>query len=357
VSVKERRSALPIKISRKPPPPYVLPFTEIFQGFERVQAIREVFGEATEEVIDRLRVALLPSRYMYMGVSDHDGNLNVGTYHLKHSELRVLYLDIVHELFHVGQFMKDKEWFGNEHRKYLKRTGFDASLYYRSPIEIPAYRHAAIEAERIGMSHDEIAEYLKIGPVDPKVFARFLKAMKIRPETAAKPSAEIPVRINRDVSVPTYRFADYFVGFEKLPAVKAILGEKAETVLGGLRVAFSPGPFGFITLNEEDGNLEVGSQYLVDGDERLMYMDVVLCLNLLKSSSGKRGASDSDRQSYGRNPAVIKAYRVAVTEARRAGVTDPEILEHLSVMRFIMPPPAFRGFVRALGLGKTVMIG
>jgi hypothetical protein len=326
-----------------------LPFTEIFKGFERVQAVREVFGEDTEKVIGRLKVAMIPSRYMYMGVNDQDGNLGVGTYHLEHSDLRVLYLDVVHELFHVGQYMRDREWFGKEHRRYLKK-GFDTSLYYRSPIEIPAYRHAAVEAQRIGMSHDEIVEYLKIGPVDPKVFAGFMEAMKLRPATTAESRVRIPVQINRRISAPKYRFADYFVGFEKLPAVKAVLGEGVDATIGGLKVVFSPGPFGFISLNEEDGNLEVGSQYLKDGDERLMYMDVVLCLNLLKRLSEKSRKPDADRESYGRDPAVIKAYEGAVAEARRVGVSDSEILEHLSIMRFVMPPPAFEEFVKTLGL-------
>lgn len=348
--MKGRQSALPVTINRNPPLPSVLPFVEVFKGFERVQAIREVFGDDTDEIIGRLKVTLVPSQYMYMGVSDYDGNLNVGTNHLRHSDLRTLYLDVVHELFHVGQYMKDKEWFGREHRKYLRKTGFDVSLYYRSPIEIPAYRHAVIEAQRIGMSHDEIVEYLKIGPVYPKVFAGFLKAMKLRPDTVVAPKARIPVRINRDVRVPAYRFTDYFVGFEKLPAVRALLGEEARGVLGGLRVAFSPGPFGFITLNDEDGNLEVGSQYLREGDERLMYMDIILCLNLLKRSSRKESASVTERESFGRDPAVIEAYKLAVAEARRIGTPDADILEHVSILRFIMPPPAFRGFVKVLGL-------
>lgn len=337
-------------MNRKPPSPSVLPFIEVFKGFERVQAVRDVFGEDTEAVIGRLQVVLIPSRYMYMGVSDQDGNLAVGTYHLKHSDLRVLYLDVVHELFHVGQYMRNKEWFGKEHQKYLTKNGFDVSLYYKSPIEIPAYRHAAIEAKRIGMTHDEIAEYLKIGPVDPKVFAGFLMAVGLQPNITAQPSAKVSVRINRKVSVPVYRFTDYFVGFEKLPAVKALLGEKAEDVLGGLKVAFSQGPFGFISLNEEDGNLEVGAQYLKEGDERLIYMDVILCLNLLKRSSGKRSASDANPQSYGENQVMIKSYQVAVAEARRVGASDPEILEHMNFLRFVMPPPAFLRFVKNLGL-------
>lgn len=344
-----KQSGLPIRINRKPPSSTVLPFTEVFKGFERVKAVRKVFGDDTEEVIGRLQVGLIPFRFMYMGVRDEDGNLAVGTHHLKHSPLRTLYLDVVHELFHVGQFMRDKEWFGKEHRKYLK-SGFDTALYYKSPIEIPAYKHAVDEAKRIGMTYDEIAEYLKIGPVDPKVFAEFLKAMELQSDMVPAPKSKIPVRIKRKVPAPLFQFTDYFAGFEKLPAVRALLGEKTKDVLGKLKVAFAPLPFGFISLNEEDGNLEAGMQYLESGDERLIYMDIILCLNLLTGSSGRRNAPDTNPQRYGENPAVIKAYQVAVTEARRVGVSDPEISEHLAVLRFLMPPPVFQRFVKNLGL-------
>ncbi|MDA4114613.1 MAG: hypothetical protein OK474_11255 [Thaumarchaeota archaeon] len=348
---KEKKSRLPIRINREPPPPVLVPFTEVFKGFGRVEAVRRVFGEDTEEIIGRLQIRLIPSRYMYMGVNDQDGNLAVGTYHLKHSDLNILYLDIIHELFHVDQFMQDKEWFGKEHRRYLK-TGFDTSLYYKSPIEIPAYKHAVDEAMRIGMAHDEIVEYLRIGPVDSKVFAEFLESMELRPDMAKAPAPEIPVYIDREGSVPVFPFTDYFIGFEELPAVKALFGERAEEVLANLKIAFSPSTFGFISLNEEDGNLEVGMQYLEDGDERLIYMDILLCLNLLKRPSGRENDPDTDPQSFGQNPVVIKSYQIAVAEARRVGTPDSKILGHLQTLNFIMPPPVFERFVVNIGLKK-----
>ena len=328
-----------------------MPFTQVFKGFEGIQAVRRVFGADTEEVIGRLQIRLIPSRYMYMGVNDLDGNLAVGTHHLKHSDFKILYLDIVHELFHVGQFMRDKEWFGKEHQKYLK-TGFDTSLYYRSPIEIPAHKHAVDEAKRIGMAHDDIAEYLRIGPVDPKVFVEFLKAMELRPDMATAPAAEVPVNIDRRASVPVFPFTDYFIGFEKLPASKALFGEKTEDVLADLKVAFSPSTFGFISFNEEDGNLEVGMRYLEEGDERLIYMDIILCLNLLKRFSGRENAPDTDPQSFGENQAVVESYKVAVAEARRVGISDSKILRHLNALNFIMPPPVFEKFIWNIGLRK-----
>jgi hypothetical protein len=345
-----KRYTLPISIARKPPSPVILPFTEVFKGFERVEAVRKVFGDNTEEIIGRLQVVLNPFRYSYMGVSDADGNLAVGIYHLKHSDLRTLYLDVIHELFHVGQFMRDKEWFSKEHRKYVKKNGFDIDLYYQSKIEIPAYKHTVDEAKRIGMTYDEIVDYLKIGPIDPRVFATFLNAMKLHPDMTPAPRTRISARINRKVSAPVFKFTDYFTGFEKLPAVRALLGEEVGTGLGKLKVVFAPSPFEFISLNEEEATLEVGTQYLEGGDARLIYMDIIVCLNLSKRSSGGKYFTDSNPQSYGENPIVLQSYQAGVEAARQVGVLDPEILEHLSSLRVMMPSPEFQRFVKNLGL-------
>ncbi len=123
-------------------------FTDYFKGFEKVGAVREIFGEKTEEVLKDLKVEFV-SRRGYMGVNDEDGHVIVSIRHLKNGEERVLYLDIVHELVHVKQFMNGQELF--EHgREYVDR-----------PTEIEAYTHAVKEARRIGMNDREIYEYLE----------------------------------------------------------------------------------------------------------------------------------------------------------------------------------------------------
>ena len=168
---------LPIKVNRKTPPPALQPFTDYFKGFEKVAAVRKVFGDDTEAVLARLKIGFISNRRMYMGIRDDDGNVAVGTYHLRHSTNRVLYLDIVHELFHIKQWMRDKEWFTREHEKFMGNF----ALYYSSPLEVPAYAHTVREAERLGMTRKEIAEYLKMMPVPQKVWNRFLKEMAIKP--------------------------------------------------------------------------------------------------------------------------------------------------------------------------------
>jgi hypothetical protein len=340
---------LPVKIIRKFPPPTLQPFMDYFQGFEKVQAVRNVFREETSKVLANLRIGFISLRYMYMGINDDDGNLGVGTYHLAHAPLKTLYLDIVHELFHVKQFMEDKKYFHEEHMKYLK-NGFDPSLYYQNAIEIPAYQHTVREAERIGLEYDEIVEYLKIGEVDPEVFAEFLGKMRLKPRKNAT-KLKLPVRIKRKAQMPLYPFTDFFKGFEETEAIRTLFGNNKHT-LDQVKVEITRFPFNVI-MPSEDGHLIISEQYLKSGQVKLLYTDVILCMNLLKRISEGHSPFTSEDQEYGDNPDIIESYKTAVKEARRIGVTEAEILAHVGMARRLMSPPAYKRFLRKLGLRES----
>jgi hypothetical protein len=143
----------------------LLPFTDYFSGFDRVAAVKEIFGKDTTAVLKNLKVEFFSSRFGYMGVSDEDGHILISTHHLKSAEYNVLYLDIVHELFHVKQFMEGKKLFMDEFE------------YVDSPIEVEAYKETVKEAKRIGMSNSEIVEYLKVEWVNEEAHARLVKTL------------------------------------------------------------------------------------------------------------------------------------------------------------------------------------
>jgi hypothetical protein len=344
-------NGLPITIGRETPTVELSPFTDYFKGFERVQAVRKVFGRQTDDILGNLRVGFVSHRYMYMGVRDSDGNLSVGTYHLKNSDMRTLYLDVVHELFHVKQFMADKQYFRREHRRYLK-NGFNTSLYFKSPIEVPAYKHAVEEAKRIGMSYDEIVEYLEMGPVDPKVFSRLLKDVGLdRGMSRALP--ERPhVKINRNARVPLYNFNDFFKGFEQVGSLKKLFGSRTGEVLAGLKVEFSGIPIDMITFDETDGHLQVSIEYLKKGDERLLYTDILACLNMLKGFSERKSTTQSEDRQLFDSSVLAESYKAAIKEAKRLGLSDAELVDHLSIPRFRMTPEEFRRFLDQIGLGR-----
>ena len=339
------KQRLPVRINRKVPGPALPPFTEYFQGFEKVGAVRKVFGDRTEEVLNGLRIGFIPNRQMYMGIRDNDGNLAVGTFHLKNSPTRTIYLDIVHELFHINQRMTDGKFFHDEFMKFMQ----DRSLYYASPIEIPAYEHTVREAERIGMSREEIVQYLKMGEAPAKTWRNFLKEMKFSKGRSAKRVTRFPVKIKRVTSPQLHAFSDYFKGFEKVPAVRELFGESTDTVLNGIRLEFIDSPWPTIYPNEEDGRLIVASDYLRSGRLNSVYLDAFLCLNLLRSFSDP-GASAVSPDEMWRSPGVLRAYSAMVREARRIGEDDGEILTHLALPSFLMSKPAYRKFLKSLGL-------
>jgi hypothetical protein len=144
------------------------PFTDYFQGFENVPVIRKLFGEKTEQVLRNLKVEFYSARFGYMAVSDEDGHLLISAYHLRTADEAIIYLDVVHELHHVKQFMDGKDLF---------LTDFE---YVDSPIEIEAYRGTVEEARRIGFSDDQIVEYLKIEWINDEQMERLIQHMGLR---------------------------------------------------------------------------------------------------------------------------------------------------------------------------------
>lgn len=159
---------------RRDAPIRLHPFTQYFQGFERVEAVRRIFGDRTEEVLEGLQVEFFSSRFGFMGVSPVDGHLIVSTHYLKTGEERDLYLDVIHELVHVRQFQEGSELFP------------DDVAYADRPTEIEAYAVAVEEARRLGMGEAEIREYLEVPWMDEKDHARLVANLGVEAAEASE---------------------------------------------------------------------------------------------------------------------------------------------------------------------------
>ncbi len=122
-------------------------FTDFFKGFDRVEAVRGIFGEKTTEVLSSLKVEF--TFFGYMGVDNTDGHLMVNQHYLNEGDRTDLYLDVVHELCHVKQWMEGKELFD---------PNYD---YVDRPTEVEAYRYTVQEALRLGLGRERILSYLK----------------------------------------------------------------------------------------------------------------------------------------------------------------------------------------------------
>ena len=143
-------------------------FTDYFKGFEKVEAVRQIFGDKTEEVLNELKVEFFSSRWGYMGVSEEDGHLMISAYYLKYGDEKEIYLDILHELVHVKQFMQGEKLFDRRFE------------YADRPSEIEAYRHVVKEARRIGMTDEKIYRYLKADWMSEEAVKRLAKTLGIK---------------------------------------------------------------------------------------------------------------------------------------------------------------------------------
>lgn len=144
------------------------PFTDYFKGFEKVDAVKQIFGDKTTDVLSNLKVEFHGFRRGYMGVSEIDGHLFVSSIYLKTGDILDIYLDVIHELVHVRQFMEGKNLF---------ESRFD---YVDRPTEIEAYRHTVGEARRLGLSDKLICQYLRTEWMSDDDLKRLAEALDVK---------------------------------------------------------------------------------------------------------------------------------------------------------------------------------
>lgn len=147
-------------------------FTDYFKGFENVKTVRQLFGEKTEQVLRDLKVELIPLGG-YMGVSNVDGHIVVSSRYLRTGRRVDIYLDVIHELVHVKQFMSGKELFDSDY-DYVDR-----------PTEVEAYRYTVEEAKNLGLSDKSICEYLKTEWMSDEDLRRLAKKLNLNARSTA----------------------------------------------------------------------------------------------------------------------------------------------------------------------------
>jgi len=138
------------------------------------------------------------------------------------------------------------------------------------------------------------------------------------------------VQIPEVVPITMQWFTEYFKGFEKIPAIVEIFGDQTDQVLKSLKVEFFSSKFGYMGVSDEDGHLIISAYYLKNGDLVSKYLDVVHELVHVRQYREGKELFD-ETYEYHNRPTELEAYRHAVKEARRLGMSDPEIFEYLKV--------------------------
>jgi hypothetical protein len=123
-------------------------FNDFFKGFEKIEAVKQIFHGKPEKVLHDLRVEFSPF-VGFMGVNGSSGHLLVNPTYLKHGDRLDIYLDIIHELVHVRQFIAGRELFDSNYS------------YVQRPTEVEAYRYTVDEARRLHLTDKQICLYLK----------------------------------------------------------------------------------------------------------------------------------------------------------------------------------------------------
>ncbi len=142
---------------------------EVFSGIENVEPLNRRLGSQHAEKIFKETYVTLTPEDGYMYVNDEDGSLVVGMEYLKTAEPSYLYLDVVHELVHVKQYLDGRELFDKNY-SYVDR-----------PTEIEAYECTVEEARNIGMKDDALAEYLYVEWITRPQHAKLLKRLGVSP--------------------------------------------------------------------------------------------------------------------------------------------------------------------------------
>lgn len=143
--------------------------SDVFTGLETSSALLKVFGSKTQmsKVLRHLKLLVEPND---SGVwLDRDtGTICIGSRHLASAKSDFLYLDVIHVLVHVRQFLEGRELYDQ------------AFEYVERPTELEAYRTAVAEARHVGMGDEEILRYLRMDAADDSELGKLMERIGVR---------------------------------------------------------------------------------------------------------------------------------------------------------------------------------
>lgn len=129
------------------------------------------------------------------------------------------------------------------------------------------------------------------------------------------------------ISFSKHRFTEYFIGLENVDAVRRIFGKRTEQVLQNLMIEFTL-LGGYMWINASNGHLMIDSRYFSKGDKIDIYLDIIHELVHIRQLMEGKELFDIG-YSYVDRPTEVEAYRHAVEEAKRIGLSDERICQYL----------------------------
>jgi hypothetical protein len=143
--------------------------SEVFTGLESSGALLKVFGSKTQmtKVMKHLKLRV-DHNDSGLWLDRDTGTVCIGSKYLTAAKNDFLYLDVIHVLVHVRQFLEGKELYDQ------------AFEYVDRPTELEAYRTTVAEARRIGMGEDEILRYLRMDAADDSELGKLMEKIGVR---------------------------------------------------------------------------------------------------------------------------------------------------------------------------------
>ena len=137
--------------------------------------------------------------------------------------------------------------------------------------------------------------------------------------------------VDRNRTVGNYRLPEIFEGLADSPAMVELIQDHEERnhILNETVIDLIDSE-GYMYVEQSDGRLVLGTQYLREASEQFLYLDAIHELVHIKQFREGANLYDS-RFSYVDRPTEIEAYKLTVKEARRLGMSDSEIADYLLV--------------------------
>jgi hypothetical protein len=143
--------------------------TDVFTGLESSHSLLRVFGTKTQmtKIMKHLKLRVEPND-SGLWLDRDTGTICLGSKHLTTAKSDFLYLDVIHVLVHVRQFLEGRDLYDQ------------AFEYVDRPTELEAYRMTVAEARRVGMNETEILNYLRMDAADDSELGKLMDRIGVR---------------------------------------------------------------------------------------------------------------------------------------------------------------------------------
>ncbi|MGP8124488.1 MAG: hypothetical protein ACLQEQ_01270 [Nitrososphaerales archaeon] len=143
--------------------------TEVFAGLESSSSLMKVFGSRSQmtKIMKHLKLRVEPNDSGLWFDRD-TGTICIGSKHLGGAKADFLYLDVIHVLVHVCQFLEGRDLYDQ------------AFEYVERPTELEAYRYTVAEARKVGLDESEILRYLRMDAADDSELGKLMDKIGVK---------------------------------------------------------------------------------------------------------------------------------------------------------------------------------